>query len=195
MGRDSELKYLSWDLPWELRCNTVAAESPEHNFESREPEELFAHVVRSTNEDYESARDPDYPDALVVRNGGLWFDSPGAEWCALSPVLARACGWHRGAGLFEWVDRHEQSMVRSLWWVDGLIEHGAAHWTEVGEGWLVVATNEAVESIQSVVGDLVHLVAVQRRFLGAERPRDAGRRRRHHKAFLKIPWGGGASKT
>ena len=88
----SYLKYLSWDLPCELRCNTLASSSPFRDFHSNDPHELFGQMINSVTEEYESDRDPDYPDALVLRNGAFSFDSPGAAFCALSRVLARACG-------------------------------------------------------------------------------------------------------
>ena len=171
----------------QLRCSTLAAASPSRDFESKEPHQLFGHLINSASEEYESMRDPDYPDALVLRNGAFSFDSPGAEWCALSPVLARACGWHRGPGLFEWLDQNEEFMVRSLWWVDGLTEYGPPHWTEVGEGWLVVGTKKAVETIRSVVGGLLRMVAVERQFRGSESRRQAGRFPRQKREFLRIP--------
>jgi hypothetical protein len=41
-------------------------------------------------------------------------------------------------------------MVESVWWVDGLVDESPPHFEdEVGEGWLVVASAEAVSAIEA----------------------------------------------
>jgi len=184
----SRLKHLSWQLPSELRCQTLAPVSSGRSFSGTEPNEIFGSVVRLTEKEYEFARDSQYLDALVLRNRDFGFESPGGEWCALSPILGRACGWHRGPGVFLWLDADDNVMVYSLWWVDGLIDYGAPHWTETGEGWLVLATQDALQRIESVAGGLVRLVAMERRFMGKEDTDDSENLPTHKEAFASFPY-------
>lgn len=168
----TELKYLAWDLPGETRCSALAPAYKSALGAGQSVSDMFGTVYRFARAEYRFARDEDYPDAMIIRNEALGFQTAGGDWYSLSPVLARACGWHLGTGLFEWLDPNEKTMVRSLWWADGLIEQAPPHWVEVGQGWLVLASPEAVQKIESVAGRLTRLVAVQRQLNGRQEGAD-----------------------
>jgi hypothetical protein len=56
-------------------------------------------------------------------------------------------------------------MIESVWWLDGLIDQSPPHLdNEVGEGWLVVASQEAWEAIKSRIGKLKRMISVERSF-------------------------------
>ena len=54
-------------------------------------------------------------------------------------------------------------MVESLWWLDGPVEQSPPHLhNEVGEGWLVVASQSAWKIIESQYGVLKQIVKIER---------------------------------
>jgi hypothetical protein len=56
-------------------------------------------------------------------------------------------------------------MVESVWWVDGLVDESPPHFEdEVGEGWLVVASAEAVSAIEARYGAMKRRVKVSRSY-------------------------------
>lgn len=81
-------------------------------------------------------------EALVVQQTFRWFDTPGATWLALNPVVGVTLGWRLvNEGVFRWLDRKGELMVESLWWKDGEVGHSlSTAYQPVGEGWLVLVT-------------------------------------------------------
>ena len=41
-------------------------------------------------------------------------------------------------------------MAETLWWVDGFIERQGVHFCEVGEGWVIKASESAFQQIKSL---------------------------------------------
>ena len=101
------------------------------------------------------------------RHSSYGYDSPADDWLALSPELGIQLGWRVAAdGLFRWVDGEGQVMVESIWWMDGLVDRPPPHFDdEVGEGWLVVASQTAWDAIRSRLGFLERAVEIERSFL------------------------------
>jgi len=53
----------------------------------------------------------------------------------------------------------------SVQWVDGLIDQSPPHlYNEVGEGWVVVASQVGWEAIRSRFGNLKRMISVERSF-------------------------------
>ena len=64
----------------------------------------------------------------------------------------------------------------SLWWADGLLEQSPSHVdVEVGQGWMVLATEGAFGAIRREFGSLVRETAVERRL-----DRDGKATKRHY---------------
>jgi hypothetical protein len=84
----------------------------------------------------------------------------------LNPTIGSRLGWSvAGDGLFRWVNNAGQTMVESIWWTDGLVGQAPPHFDdEVGEGWLVVASQVAWDTITSQLGTLKRMVHVERSF-------------------------------
>lgn len=94
--------------------------------------------------------------SLVIRHEDRGCDSPGANWLAFNPILARRLGWrHDPSGLFCWRAPDGTVAVESIWWEDGPVGD-RHHWTDetVGRGWLVVANPTAIERIVTDLGEL-----------------------------------------
>jgi hypothetical protein len=75
------------------------------------------------------------------------FRGPSA-WLVLHPRLARACGWTRdNDALAGWLD-DDGPVVSSLWWRSGWLDSTSwADHQEVGEGWLVLAQERALNRL------------------------------------------------
>ena len=103
---------------------------------------------------------------LVFRHSDYAYDSPGNNWLALNPTIGSSLGWSVAEdGLFRWVNNAGQTMVESIWWTDGLVGQAPPHFDdEVGEGWLVVASQVAWDAITSQLGTLKRMVHVERSF-------------------------------
>ncbi len=106
----------------------------------------------------------DLPRDLVIAHRLDGCDSPGSEWLAANPAMAGHMGWQSEDGKwFIWRDAEGQIAVRSLWWQDGLLDHISRNrqcW--VGEGWCVLASQNAIKRIESEVGPLCRVSCVTR---------------------------------
>ena len=117
---------------------------------------LFARLRRQTHESYREAGESGA--ACVVLHRAAPYDTPGDEWMALDPVMARRLGWRRAdSGLFAW-RRRGTAMGRSVWWSDGLVEQSMEFWKkcEVAEGWLVVVSDEAFSELEAGIGAVTY---------------------------------------
>ncbi len=68
--------------------------------------------------------------------------------------------------MFKWVDSQNRPMVESIWWQDGrmeLLTTGLAS-VEVGEGWLVFASEPALDLIQRKFGPLLRKSMIVRQY-------------------------------
>ena len=132
-----------------------------------DPASMFDEVVRKHVSEYPSLHDDPEISALALRHTADWVDSPGGGWLALNPVVAFRLGWSiADDGIFRWVNDQGHVMVESIWWMDGrpvLLNDGLAE-DEVGEGWLVLASECALDQIEEAFGPAVRKSAVIRRY-------------------------------
>ena len=97
--------------------------------------------------------------SCVVLHHGTAYDTPGENWLAFDPELARDLGWTPvDGGLFEW-RRGDTAMAKSVWWSDGLTEQSMEVWKqcEVAEGWLVMVSEEAVTELEKRIGAMAYV--------------------------------------
>uniref|UniRef100_UPI0039A1CDF5 hypothetical protein n=1 Tax=Thaumasiovibrio sp. DFM-14 TaxID=3384792 RepID=UPI0039A1CDF5 len=115
----------------------------------------------------------DYPDitatrepSLVIYGTGSYIDHGGIEWLALNPSIGFSLGWFISKeGLFRWVDDKGNTMVESICWKDGPISRQPPKRDDIcSNGWLVVASIEAVEKIREVIGEAARVNAVVRSY-------------------------------
>ena len=98
-------------------------------------------------------------ESCVVLHHGTGYDTPGEDWVAVDPVMARRLGWTRAErGLFAWRSG-DRPMAKSVWWSDGVTEQSMEFWKqcEVAEGWLVVVTEEAVAQLEESIGEMAYV--------------------------------------
>jgi hypothetical protein len=92
------------------------------------------------------------------------YDSPGPEWMAFNPEIARVLGWTpTSEALFGWEDDNGRLMVWSIWWEDGSYQsQPPIFYDDVGEGWAVVGLPDALATIAAYMQNhLKHYVRIE----------------------------------
>ncbi len=131
------------------------------------PGSMFVEVVRRHISEYPSLLEYSGRFVLVLRHTADWVDSPGGNWLALNPAIAIRLGWSIAEdGIFRWVDDQGRVMVESIWWMDGrpMLHTDGLLEDEVGEGWLVLASESAFRQIEEAFGSLSRRSTVVRRY-------------------------------
>ncbi len=147
-GEFAKVKTLEWETPTVIRQSLICSEefAPEDDENRFFPRHLIVQI-----EDYplKSGGD-DAENATVVWHWERMSDSPYTQWVAFNPKLARSLGWKPIADkFFGWENKSGELMVWSVFWRDGLIEEQPPKFhNEVGEGWAVIGTIQALEEIK-----------------------------------------------
>lgn len=167
LAENTELKRLEWKSPTEIRQSvTCLSGTPKLEPEHHEQEEIFQSIFRGLVSEYPELQTETNDHSIVLRNNPRIYDSPGGEWLALNPKVGNSLGWNLSEeGFFRWVNGEGEIMVESVWWMDGNINQGPPHFDdEVGEGWLVLASKEAFNSIKSTFGSPCKKIRLERSF-------------------------------
>ena len=103
----------------------------------------FHRVINLWTRAYARIRAPS--EHFVIAHTPYNAHTPGARWIAFNPRIAYELGWHLASeGNFRWVDETDNLAVESVWWRDGsLNRYDRLKDCQVGEGWLVLATEDA----------------------------------------------------
>lgn len=123
---------------------------------------FFPRLIRELVSSYHdlSTKNGRFP---AVVHWAYGYDTPGDEWLAFNPSLARSLCWQPSSkGLFAWKSGNDEVMVESIWWNDGVAETPESGNSEVGEGWLVVGTETAIKQMQEYLGPLRRVGAITR---------------------------------
>ncbi len=134
-------------------------------------DQFFLTNSRCLVSEYERLKYEKEPISFIFQKGHH-YDSPGDHWLALNPVIGQQLGWHHleNEGLFRWVDANNTIMVESIWWKDGPMGWHSSHdHDETGEGWLVVAGQEAFSQIRNQYPFLKRQVMVERECYSEDR--------------------------
>jgi hypothetical protein len=155
------LRQLDWEKPTEARQSIISTFPPSNisNFN-----QLARRVTNKLMSEYGELKVDDKINVLIIQNVTYGFDSSGSDWLALNPFIGHRLGWQLSKeGLFRWVDVVGNTMVESLWWLDGQVEQSPPHLNnEVGEGWLVVASQSAWNLIKAKHGVLRQIAKIER---------------------------------
>jgi hypothetical protein len=162
LAEETTLKWLEWSTPTEVRRSGVVQSSILYPEDS---DSFFSKVVNRLVSEYPFLSSGIATPSLILRHSDFIYDSPGKNWLALNPTIGSHLGWSVAEdGLFRWVNNAGQTMVESIWWTDSLVGQVPPHFDdEVGEGWLVVASQAAWDTITSQPGTLKHMIHVERR--------------------------------
>lgn len=119
-----------------------------------------------------TCRVADYPKSTAARAGcpvighplGSVDENPAGEWVALDPALALSLDWSLAPdGMFRWRNAGGRLMAETAWWQDGPAGmRGRLSEDCVGEGWLVLATPDALAALSARTGEVVRVTSVTR---------------------------------
>ena len=109
---------------------------------------------------------------LIILNSERQLIGPAYRWAAINSAFARTLGWHPSNDEpFEWIDSSGSLMVKSVYWRDGWIWLKPPRFESLGEGWLVLSTNQGIRSIRESLNNLELHLWVERHSYG-EKPYD-----------------------
>ena len=161
LAEETVLKRLDWGGPMETRRSVLTT-----GVRVNDVKRFFEELSNSFVTEYPDLEIATTPKPLIVRHGDfVTYDSPGKHWLALNPAVAHDMGWSlSNTGMFRWVDDSNQTMVESIWWVDGVVEQSGPVFpdNEVGEGWLVFAARAAADRISKHFSQLQQCRTVER---------------------------------
>ncbi|WP_254510274.1 hypothetical protein [Anatilimnocola floriformis] len=150
-------------MPSEKRASSLFPKSVKTPRPSADKSRFFPCLVRQLVKTYhDSSSETDGFPAVV--HLGYGYDTPGEGWVAFDPGLARSLGWQPSdKGYLAW-ERDGELMVETMWWNDGCLDHAMPFYRklEVGEGWLVVASEDALHQIEARIGPLKRVCAITR---------------------------------
>jgi hypothetical protein len=166
LAEETNLRRLEWGTPSETRRSVIRTYEAQFLQQDSGDESLFARVANRLVAEYPTLDVDAETQPLVVRHEAYGYESPGQNWLALNPSVAGQLEWNLAeGGLFRWADNDGQTMVESVWWADGLVGQSPPHLEdEVGEGWLVLASESAWEAIASLLPNLRRVLYVKRSY-------------------------------
>ena len=106
-------------------------------------------------------------NCLVVRNESYKIETGQISWLAFNPLIAQQIKWNlKTDDWFHWVDENGDTMAKSIWWKDGLIQWYDAHLrensVEVAEGWRVIISSKALTQLNETYKELIRINRVSR---------------------------------
>ncbi len=157
LAEDTTIRELAWEQPAEIRQSLVVASRK--SVIRADDDWSFPLLYNCLIAEYPTvgATGGNFSSVpLALQCCAHGFDSPGAWWLALNPLVARELGWSIDPeGRFRWRDGSGEVMAESIWWVDGPVTLSPPrHGDEVGEGWLVVATPKGWDMIRGWYGQI-----------------------------------------
>ncbi|MEQ0541105.1 MULTISPECIES: hypothetical protein [Klebsiella] len=165
IGELTSWSWLDWDLPTEVRMSTVCHPEWNDDVEVTSPYTFFPSIVHWSAIDYPEITATSKP-SLVIYGSGSFIDHGGVEWLALNPSIGLFLDWSvSDEGVFRWIDEKGDIMVESIYWKDGPISRQPPKRDDIcSNGWLVIASDEAVKKIREVIGDAIKVNAVIRSY-------------------------------
>jgi hypothetical protein len=164
LAEKTVLRRLEWGTPSEERRSVVRV--PTLMTHHDEDDHFFSTLMNCLASEYPTLQLKEEATCLAVQHEARGYLSHGQDWIALNPEVARDLGWSPADdGLFRWTADDPGVMVETIWWKDGPVDRSPPHFDdEVGEGWLVVASDAAWEALRSRYGVLRRLAEVTRTY-------------------------------
>jgi hypothetical protein len=107
-------------------------------------------------------------DQLCFYNSSQQLEGPMYSWIAFSANWARRLGWHPTPGApLAWCSATGQPRVQPIYWRDGWTRFSAPHFEAAGEGWLLVASNDALNEIRAAIPNAQEHLWVRRSAVGS----------------------------
>ncbi|WP_028305187.1 ATP-binding protein [Oceanospirillum maris] len=165
IGELTTWSWLDWDLPTEVRMSTVCHPEWNDDVEVTSPYAFFPSMKYWSASHYPKITFTDEP-SLVIYGTGAYIDHGGLEWLALNPSIGFHLGWSvSDEGLFRWINENGDVMVESISWKDGPISRQPPKMDDLcSNGWLVVASVEAVKKLREFIGEASRVNAIVRSY-------------------------------
>ncbi len=165
VGAQTKLKLLNWRTPVEIHREVVCPAATRIIRQDSGYPSCFYETISMTSR-YPHLLLDRTPIPLVICHLALGTPTRGEDWLALNPEVGRQLGWKPAdEGLFRWVDTDGQTMVESLWWNVGDFSSDTGHSDEqVGEGWLVLAKQDAFMQLCRQYQPLKRVAVLERRY-------------------------------
>ena len=163
VGEHTRLKPAGDAMAIECRKSSLCKKTIEKPNATEDDSRFFRCVCCELVSTYHEAR-LEAEDCLTVLHLNYGYKTPGAAWLAFNPNLARLLNWAPSEkGFLAW-ERDGLLMAETIWWSDGSPHHSMPFYRklEIGEGWLVVVTQKAVEQITDQLGPLTRVCEVTR---------------------------------
>jgi hypothetical protein len=162
LGEEIQIRRLSYGTPFEHR--TTACIIGETDKKKRI---VFGRLVDYYVGQYPNVNLNSGNYCLVVRNESYKTETGLISWLAFNPLIAQELNWSLIADdWFHWVDENGDTMVKSIWWKDGLIQWYETHLgvssVEVAEGWRVNISLKALDYISQKYNNLIRINCVSR---------------------------------
>ncbi len=165
IGEYTQPTGLTWGSSTEAYQMQLTIEAQAHE----EDGSLFGSVFQELTEDYHDL--PPVGRFLLVRRDHRFsqFELK-SKWLAFNPSLAHQLGWQPDlTRLFAWQSPQGEPLVESVYWMEGNPAMGPyQRASEVGEGWLVLASPAAVEQLHQLGEPLVLEKTITRSRSGEE---------------------------
>jgi hypothetical protein len=88
---------------------------------------------------------------LIVLNSERQLAGPAYRWAAINANFASELGWHLSNDTpFKWLDSEGRAMVESQYWKNAWIWLEPPRFESLGEGWIVLASSNAIDAIRTV---------------------------------------------
>ncbi|NQY26166.1 MAG: hypothetical protein HRT92_03200 [Piscirickettsiaceae bacterium] len=165
IGELTSWVWLDWEMPTEIRMSTICHPKWNNDKDIKSPSEFFPSRMHWSAKDYPKISTTSEP-SVVIYGSSAYIDHGGLQWLALNPVIGFSLGWSISSeGLFRWVDDKGEMMVESIYWKDGPISRQPPKMDDIcSNGWLVVASQKAVDQIREVIGEAVKVNVVVRSY-------------------------------
>jgi hypothetical protein len=165
LGAQTKLKRLDWGNPVEIHQEVVCPATTHFTKQDGSYPSYFYETVSRTARYKHLLIKTTPPIPLIIRHLPLGTPTPGEDWLALNPEVGRQLRWKQvSEGLFRWVDANGQTMVESIWWNDGDFSVSGHSGEQVGEGWLVLAKQDAFVQLRRRYEPLKRVAVLERSY-------------------------------
>lgn len=170
LGELTQFRGLTWEKPIERRLSLVCHPKHTPNNQVKFASDIFPYNPLWYAQDYPYIEQDSELLSTVVYGHPHQLELGSTYWLAFNPLVAQQFGWQFDKdGLFRWVDSYNRIMVESLWWQDGPMDRHYLRSDEVcGEGWIVIASKDAIRVISDLFGDTIRVAAIIREYYNKE---------------------------
>jgi hypothetical protein len=110
----------------------------------------------------------DMPKSLTIYCSEIGIDHCGISWMAFNPEIALKLNWKldNSEGLFKWINSNKKIMVESIYFSDGsLALQPPRSDLFCSKGWLVLASEEAINQIKNAFHNIYRIDYTKRSFV------------------------------